>query len=246
MTTVLLALLGAGGLALGVAEIPTEGVGFLVVASPSLLIAAALVYLLRARRRGRGSLAVAAVADLGERGVVLPYSAALGCGCAVAGVYCLLFSGLIAIGGWADGSVVGLSLFVAALLACTYLLWCVVDLARGRLRRGFVALTPSGIYHRSWARRSYLPWTDVLEVVSEDREPLVRVVGIANTTGWDRRTSSTWPQEELNTAPHLVVPGRFLAVHPELLYRAIRFYLDNPAARPELADDAALTRIGNL
>ncbi|OLF18217.1 hypothetical protein [Actinophytocola xanthii] len=247
VTAVLLGSAGAGGLVLGVAAVSTDGVGILLVGSPLLIVAGALVYLSRARRQGTGGLAVREVAELAERGVVLPYSAALGWGYVVAGVYCLLFFGLIAVGGLAAGGGGGVALLVAALLVCGYLLWCVIDLARGRLQTGLVALTPSGIYHRSWAMRSYLPWNDVVEVVPADvRGPLVQVIAAANTTGWVRRTSSAWRQGELAFAPHLAVQGRFLAADPALLYRAVRFYLENPAARAELGNDAALTRFAGL
>jgi hypothetical protein len=246
VAAVLLALFGAGGLALGVASVATDGVGLLLVGSPLLLVAAALVYLSRARRQGSGGLVVREVADLGERGVVLPYSAALGWGYVVAGAYCLLFFGLVAAGGLASGGGGG-ALLVVALLLCGYLLWCVVDLARGRLGAGLVALTPTGIYHRSWALRSYLPWDDVLAVVpAEVRGPLVQVMAAANTTGWVRRTSAAWRQGELAFAPHLAVQGRFLAVDPNLLYRAVRYYHENPTARAELGGDAALTRVARL
>lgn len=246
MAAVLFALFGIGGIALGVASVSRDGVGLLLVGSPLLLVAAVLVYLSRARRQTTGGLAVREVADLGERGVVLPYSAALGWGYVVTGAYCLLLFGLIAAGGLLAGGG-GLVLLVAALLVCGYLLWCLVDLARGRLGVGLVALTPSGIYHRSWAMRSYLPWDDVLDVVPADaRGPLVQVVAAANTTGWVRQTSSTWRQGELAFAPHLAVQGRFLAADPMLLLRAVRFYYDNPAARAELGGDTALTRVASL
>lgn len=100
---------------------------------------------------------------------------------------------LLAVGGLASGAGGGnLALLVAALLVCAYLLRCMVDLLRGRLGLGLVALTPSGSYHRSWAMRAYLPWTDVL------------------------------------------------AVDPELLYRAVRHYHENPA---ELSGAAAVGRL---
>lgn len=238
-------MFGAGGVALGVAAAVTRTneVGLLLVGSPLLLVAAALVYLSRARRQGSCGLAVREVPELRERGVILPYSAALGWGYVAAGAYCLLFFGLVAVGGLAAGDG-GLALLVVALLVCGYLLWCVIDLVRGRLGVGFVGLTPRGIYHRSWAMCAYLPWEDVVDVVPADaRGPLIQVVAAANTSGWVRRTSAAWRQGELAFAPHLAVQGRFLAVEPELLYRAVSFYHHNPTARSELGTEAALTRL---
>lgn len=251
IAAVLLALFGACGLALGVAAASTERVGLLLVGSPLLLVAAVLVYLSRARRPGVAKLAVRHVQDLGEPGVVLPYSAALGWGYVAAVGYCGLFFGLIAAGGAASlvGGAASLGgsaiLLVVALLVCGYLLWCVVDMLRGRLRLGLVALTPHGIYHRSWAMRAYLPWTEVVAVTATDvRGPLVQVVAAVNTSGsWIQQTSRTWRQSELAFAPHLAVQGRFLAVEPSTLYGAARFYSENPAARAELATEAAVTRL---
>ncbi len=251
LAAILLALFGAGGLALGVASAFTDGAGLLLVGSPLILIAAVVVYLSRGRRPGASRLAVREVAELGEPGIVLPYSSALGWGYVVTGAYCLLFFGLIAAGGlansgsaWTPLSVV---LLVAALLVCGYLLWCGVELTRGWVAVGFVALTKSGIYHRSWAMRSYLPWADVVAVVPADaRGPLVQVMVAANTTGWVQGTSWAWRQGELAFAPHLAVQGRFLAVDPELLYRALRFYHENPETRAELGGETALRRVASL
>ena len=243
VAAVLLAAFGSGGFALGLVE-PSA---LLVVGSPLLVVAAVLVYLSRARRQGTAGIAVRDIPSLGQRGVVLPYSAALGWGYVVGGGYCALFFGLIAVGGAATGpSGAGeIALLALALVVEVYLLWCLVDLLRGRLGRGFVALTPDGICHRSWAMWAYLPWDEVASVTVVDvRGPLVQVMAIANTRqAWSRRTSLPWKQGELAYAPDLAVQGRFLTVNPALLYRAVRFYGENPAGRAELATDAAATRI---
>lgn len=252
IAAVLLFLSGAGGLALGVATAATSGVGLLLVGSPLLLFAAALVYLSRARRPSRSGLVSQDVPELGGRGVVLPYSAALARVCVAAVGYCALFFGLIAVGGLAsatgggsrglDGSVV---LLIVALATVGYVLWCLADLLRGRLERGFVALTPRGILHRSWAMRAYVPWSCVVAVTTDDvRGPLVHVTAAANASrSWIRQTSRAWRQSELTFAPHLVVQGRFLAVDPAVLYYAARFYHENPGARDELATDRAIARL---
>jgi hypothetical protein len=250
----LLALLGSGGFALGLVAAATGGrIGLLVVGSPFLVVAAVLVYLSRARRQGTAGLSVSEVAGLEQRGIVLAYSAALGWGYLGAGAYSLLLFGLIAAGGLMAG---GLSdgpgsvvLLVVALLVCAYLLWCAVDVARGRLRVGYVALTPEGIHHRSWATSSYLPWTDVVGVLHADAtsmEPVLRVLAVANTTGHVRQTSWAWRQQVLAFAPNIAVQGRFLVADPELLYRAVRFYYENPAARAELGGEAGLARVRSL
>lgn len=247
---VVLAPCGIGGLALGLAS--RGDAGRVLVGSPMALVAAALIYLHRVRRQGRAWLAVRDVRELGQRGVVLPYSAALGCCYLATGGWFVLYVGLLAaiptgigvdLGSIGVGEIVGL---VIVLMLCAYPLWIVLELVRGRLGRGLVALTPDGIYHRSWAMRSYLPWHGVFAVASEETEAglRVKVRAFANAEGsWTRRTSVAWKQDELASAPDLDVRGLYLAVDPALLYRAAQFYHENPVARPELATEAGLARV---
>ncbi|PXY37286.1 hypothetical protein [Prauserella flavalba] len=58
-----------------------------------------------------------------------------------------------------------------------------------------------------------------------------------------RRTSRALPAPEFDDGRDIVLPVRWFAVDPVLLYRLVRFYADTPSARPELATGAAAQRL---
>ncbi|TKG64251.1 hypothetical protein [Prauserella endophytica] len=58
-----------------------------------------------------------------------------------------------------------------------------------------------------------------------------------------RRTSRALPAPEFDDGRDIVLPVRWFAVDPVLLYRLVRFYAETPSARPELATGAAAQRL---
>ncbi len=128
-------------------------------------------------------------------------------------------------------------------VTCYLLCFCFHGL-RGKLARGSVALSPHGVFHRSWSFRSYAPWDSVIAVDAAEMDgPLISLIATSDGGAWFERTSRLWKQEEMALAPSLAIRGRWLSVDPALLYHALRYYHAHPEARAELASTAGVQRL---
>jgi len=148
---------------------------------------------------------------------------------------------LIAEDWWPIGSTLAFVIFMST---TAYLaIFCFQGLA-GKLRRGYVALSPDGVYHRGWAFRADAPWDGIISVEAAELDgPLIHVIVTTDGGAWIERTSRLWKQEELAFAPSLAIRGRWLSVDPALLYHALRYYHTHPEACPELASPAGVQRL---
>ncbi|WP_216212596.1 hypothetical protein [Amycolatopsis aidingensis] len=125
-------------------------------------------------------------------------------------------------------------------------------MATGRLARGYLRLTPEGIYQRGWTFESFLRWSDLRTVIPKYTDCPRIVVVAEEDAPWQRRQiTRLWRQDRLpkvrradgnGLVPMLDIPGKFLAVDPTLVYHLVGYYLTNPAARPELASESAVQR----
>lgn len=52
-----------------------------------------------------------------------------------------------------------------------------------------------------------------------------------------------WKQPELTRAPHMAIRGMYLAINPALALHTLRYYLDQPGARQELATEVGVNRV---
>jgi hypothetical protein len=135
---------------------------------------------------------------------------------------------------------------VPSVVGVIWALVALADLARGTVVRGYLALSPAGIEHRSWGLISVLDWRHVASVeAADDNTPVIEVRGMANADGGSRRTS-WWLRQPLPTAADLVVPARHLAVDPAIAYHALQFYLAHPATRAELGSELGVERLRRL
>jgi hypothetical protein len=253
-TIVFLALFGLVAVAAGVSfflpAFDGDGVYLLVVAAPLLFGVAGIVVITRLRLRDRSTTDVHSghIDEVDEDGLVIPYSRSLGVVYVVILAVSLLFFAAIAVasvvaltdefyGGLAFQSVVmlGFSLYLARF---------VVDVARKRLVRGSVVLTPNGIYHRSWAFDSFLTWEQI-ESVSAGRTggQLISVTTEDDAEPQVRSRSLFWKQPEYKQLPHTAISGRYLSIDPALAFHTLRFYGTTPEARPELGTDTAIQRL---
>lgn len=225
---------------------------FLLAGSPLMLTVTAIGYLtrLRGRRPGISLLRHGPVSDLGEPGLLIPYSRALGAAAVLLPVSVLLvtapatiafLAGIVVDGPDTSGLVSTVVLWAISL----YMGWLLVEVGRKKLTRGLLALTPSGVYHRSWAFHSYVPWTAITSVsTGQAREgPLITMAVFSNTPPWFHRTSRLWKQDEFGLAPHIAIKTAYLSVDPALAYHALAYYHAHPDARSELATTAALDRL---
>lgn len=201
------------------------------------------------RRRAPSAVSCDGVRGITERAVRIPYSLPVATTYWVLGLLALLFFSFITVASalsFLHGRIALDTIFplILGLGVSIYLLWFVFDGLRGKLARGVVALTPAGVYHRSWAFRSYAPWDSVMDVQAAEADgPLIELLVSANGASWYERTSILWNQEELSLTPHMAIRGRWLSVDPALLYHALRYYHTHPEARPELGTPAGARRI---
>ncbi|OLT14072.1 hypothetical protein BJF78_19885 [Pseudonocardia sp. CNS-139] len=200
------------------------------------------------RRSATGGIRLSTVPESGESAVVIPYSSSL---------FWLMFTVpavlfgiagivLIPLGGWALATQ-EFDLIVPAAIGVVGVVYAVAMLTHvctGKLARGYVALSPTGIYHRSWALTSFVSWRHVMDVdPCDDKGPAIEVHAMRSPEGWVRQTSRLWNQPELAFAPYLMVRGMYLSVDPALVYHALQFYFSRPDARSELGDHAGVERL---
>lgn len=224
----------------------------LVLSAPLLFGIATIVVLTRLRLRGRSTRTLHSdyVHGAGQRGLVIPYTQALGTVYLIVAGTSLLLFGIIAsvtlvalIGTGARDPILVIQAIVS-LGAAAYLCWFVTEVARKRFAIGRVALTPDGIYHRSWAFESFLPWEQVLSVSAGQLDgQLITLTTYSNAQPHFRKLSQMWKQPEVKLAPHTAILGRYLSIDPALAIHTLTFYYEHPQARSELGTEAAVERV---
>lgn len=250
-------LLSAGGLAMALTGRGAErGAG----ASIALffLACALIAPLFRpGRRRGRPRLETVELGQSRERGVVMPYSgsrtalALLASACV--GLACL---GLVVFAGsFADdpGESPWPVRVVGTVGALFFGLGALVAARRGMGRRWRVVLTPSAIVLATGRARTVAPWDAIREVRATEVSTYARGVRVSEPLIGidlsDPEAIETGPLERLllplnrRIAADLTLPIRTLDVEPSLLLQALRHYHQHPEARPELATEAAVSRL---
>jgi hypothetical protein len=118
-----------------------------------------------------------------------------------------------------------------------------VTIATGRLHRGYLALTPGGVFHRGWAFESSLPWEDIYDARAVQTDHRTVVLLARPDARWLRRyTTRRWRQDRLPPVPAVSPDCRKFAVHDDVLFRYLRAYTINPGLRGELGTPASLRR----
>ncbi|WP_116044407.1 hypothetical protein [Amycolatopsis palatopharyngis] len=148
-------------------------------------------------------------------------------------------------------SVFGGAFFVFGLLALFFASMPLL-MTTGRFDRGYLRLSPEGIYQRGWTFESFLPWDRVIGVFPRYSDGPQIVVVAEDDTPWQRRQiTRLWRQDRLpkvqrqdrqGPVPLIDIPGKFLAVDPTLVYHLVGFYLANERARAELGTEQAVHR----
>ncbi len=123
-----------------------------------------------------------------------------------------------------------------------------VAVLSGRVARGVLALTPSGIYQRGRAFESFLPWEIIVgaKAAYDGTSPQVLVVASPDAT-WERRKATrVWRLDHLPPVPMIAVDCLTFAIDQNLIHRLVTYYVDHPQARDELGTQAALSRVASL
>lgn len=226
----------------------------LVIAAPLCFGLAGIAIVTRLRVRSRPTTAVhsTSMSAVGGPALVIPYSLALGVIYWVIGVATIVLFLIIAV-----VAVVGLAstrfrdgvLLVEALVSIgfvVYLSWIVIEVLRRRVVRGALILSPRGIYHRSWSFDNFLPWDSAVSVTADEFDSqLITVEAYENAEPRFQRRTRIWKQPELKLAPRMAIRGIYLSINPALALHTLRYYLDQPGARQELATEMGVNRIRN-
>lgn len=226
----------------------------LLLGSPILAVAAGGWIVVNTRDRNRRSPSLVGLRwedDLDSEAVVVPYALGLYLTYVFWPVAILVFFGPVFLVSLVDVAqrpqvrdVATLGILTVSGVANLYAVWFAFDLITSRWSRGRVALSADGLYHRSAAFSSYVPWEGMTIASPIDRGgPFITIGTRGAGSSWFRRTSMLWKQEELAFAPHIAIRGRWLSVDPATMYYAVRFYLEHPDARPELSTTVGVDRL---
>jgi hypothetical protein len=139
---------------------------------------------------------------------------------------------LCGIGAWSAGSEVVALLCTAAGGAAlgALILWYV----RG-IRTGQLTLTPDSVRLAMDAQDVEARWDDIRSVHAREHTDRYRMLS------WRRLELP--PSAATRDAPGIDIRCDRVEFDPVLLYHLLRFYLDHPLARPELATHSALARL---
>lgn len=119
-----------------------------------------------------------------------------------------------------------------------------VQVALGLFRRGYILLTPDGVYQRGWTFESQVPWRGFVGMKAGYHDGLRVLLFVAGNSDWKRRQiAKLWKQDKLPPSAMMDLNCNALDADPSLLYQTLQFYLDNPQARVELGTEAGLRRV---
>ncbi|RMI13324.1 hypothetical protein [Cellulomonas triticagri] len=218
------------------------------VACLGVLIAVTRV---RTRRRSTRGVRLSTPEEAPVPGLALPYRRDVAVlGALVGGYACALGVGLVLAGllgvtrSGPSGAVVALG--GVALVGATAP--ALLAVARGRLRRGVVVLTPERIIHRSWAFDLSGTWDQVIAVApAGEGRPTVLVTMMRSARSDDPGRAlvrtRTGPSAASRLAPHIAIEVSSVDLDPVLLLETVRFYASHPAARVELGTQDAVARV---
>jgi hypothetical protein len=260
LTDGFLGLLALGSIGLGALALSSGALGhaaFLLMVGVFFgSIATLSLSMWRTRRPGSPRSVALQATGSNYEGVTISFSARLYNGVTAIMLMGSAFLALYATGGimkWKmppfvpRPGVISVALSVAGALFC---LWLFTEFATGRIAKGYLTLTPGGIYHRSHTFDHFVPWDTVLDVsaVEFHSGQFIAVNALPSGDTRVRRTHWIGKQEEFRLLPFLVVRARSLAADPAVAYHALRYYFAHPEARAELLMPAGEQRIrsGNL
>lgn len=118
--------------------------------------------------------------------------------------------------------------------------------------KGWLLVSPDGVYQRGWTFTSYLPWHSITAVHPYYTDGPCILVLAEDATPWKRRQIlRVWKADKLpdtsrddgrGPQPMIVIRGQFLAADPALVLHLLAYYAKHPEARGELGTEAALRR----
>lgn len=150
---------------------------------------------------------------------------------------------ILAIAFGRTGGRYGAIVAVSGLFCATYF----YPLATGKIRSGWVELTPEGIRHRGSAFDAFAPWSGIQGLTRASADfPFVQIYVDENHPLERHYTTLLWRIETLPKRRALSLDCRRFDVHPHALADWLEFYIRYPAARVELGTDVAAQRFAGL
>jgi hypothetical protein len=136
---------------------------------------------------------------------------------------------------------------VALAMATAFFGSFLVAVLSGRVTRGFLALTPSGIYQRGRSLESYLPWESIMgaTAIYNGISPQIFVVGRADVSSDRRQTARFWRLDRLPRDSMIVIDCLTFGIDRNLLHEIVTYYVDHPEAREELGTERDLARVAS-
>jgi hypothetical protein len=222
--------------------------------SPAVVCLGALVVQtrVRLRRQDTGRIRLSTPPESSAPGLVIPYRRDVAVLWVLIGGYAcalgvaLLLIGLVAV---TTRGTAGLPLLFAGLALATATAPALFAVARGRLRRGVLVLTPERIIHRSWAFDISGAWDQVVAVTPAggDRPTVLVTMMRMHQTGVSSEGATvrtrTAPTAAARLAPHIAIEATSVHLDPVLLLETLRFYAAHADARSELGTARAVARV---
>lgn len=146
--------------------------------------------------------------------------------------------------------------FLAFVLFAAFLVWVlmmfvltVVGIVNRVREKAFIAVAPTGVYHKSAGWTAFFPWDEIFRFrafPSARWEPSQRIY----ISPWDDdkmfvqdRRRIKWPKiDQQAPGNREIFAGELAVVDVALPYWALRFYHENPEYRRELGAEAGLRR----
>ena len=213
------------------------------VAALLALLVSGWAPILRVRRRWSPQAVKSHTGDAGERGVCIPYSAWW-----YAWLVALMSTtgtlfGAVVLSALFGGNVAGSRTAVGVLLGVVVVPFCgwfLFQVARGRVARGRVVMTPSGVSHRNLLFEEFVPWGSIRRISAVYENGPVISLSVAPS---QRQLIKGKVPRGVYRFGDLKIPGRALSVDVATVLHALTYYWARREARPELGSDAALHRI---
>lgn len=122
-----------------------------------------------------------------------------------------------------------------------------VVILTGKVRQGFVELTPNGVTQRGYGFVKIIPWELINDVRLEPHWPPSILVVTDYYPPYSHTKTTRLPMDaNPSPLPGAFIDCRFFDIHPVVFVQWIRFYRDYPTLRKELGTNAATERLASL
>lgn len=144
-------------------------------------------------------------------------------------------------------------------VTCGYQAGIAVLIALGRVRPGYIAIRHDGVRLRGYANDAWIPWDSISCTTIPHHQYLVFRLTLEHDAIISSRVPRLWthidkreigyahpsrPRESVHT---VAIDRRHFRIAPEIIDGAVDHFIENPAARAELRDPAAIAHmVGTL